>query len=100
MDDAEDMVIIAGHLLVDPAERDAGVAAHADLVRRARGFDGCLHLAITADPLDPARINNVEVWRDAAALDAWRAVAHAPEGPAVVSAEVRRYDARDGGPLF
>jgi hypothetical protein len=30
------MVIIAGHLEVDAAERDQYVAAHDDLVRRAR----------------------------------------------------------------
>lgn len=72
------MIIIAGHLLVEPAERDAYVAAHRDLVTRARAFDGCLHVAITADSVDPARIDNVEVWRDVDALDSWRGQADAP----------------------
>jgi quinol monooxygenase YgiN len=36
------MVIIAGHLEVDAAERDQYVAAHGDLVRRARQAPGCL----------------------------------------------------------
>lgn len=35
------MVIIAGHLLVEEAERDNYVAAHRDLVSRAPTFDGC-----------------------------------------------------------
>lgn len=57
-------VVIVGHLV--PAEaRDGAVAAHADLVRGARTHDGCVHLAITADQVDPRRVNNVEVWRDA-----------------------------------
>ncbi len=32
-----------------------------DLVNRARAFDGCIDLAITADTVDPRRINNLEV---------------------------------------
>ena len=51
------MVIIAGHLLVEPAEGDAYVDAMRDLVTRARAFDGCIHLAITADSVDPDRTN-------------------------------------------
>lgn len=95
------MVIICGSVQVDPDRRDEYVVAHRDLVRRARDADGCLHVAITADSVDPGRVNNVEVWRDAAALDAWRAVANAPELEIEFSAsDVARYDATDGGPLF
>lgn len=94
------MVIIVGHEIVDPAERDAIVAAHRDLVIRARAFDGCLHVAITADSVDPARIDNVEVWTDAEALERWRGQADAPETPEPVATDMRRYDATDGGPLF
>jgi len=65
------MIIIAGHLLVDEADRDRYVEAHRDLVSRARAFDGCIDLAITADTLDPRRINNFEVWRDSEVLDSW-----------------------------
>ncbi|GAB3743355.1 putative quinol monooxygenase [Microlunatus parietis] len=95
------MIIIAGHLRLDPTARDAFVAAHRDLVARARAFPGCLDLAITADSVDPSRVNNLEVWQDAEALTAWRAVAAAPDlGTAIRAAEVKRYDAVDGGPLF
>jgi len=71
------VVIIAGHLLVEPAEGDAYVDAMRDLVTRARAFDGCIHLAITADSVDPDRTNNIEIWRDARALNRWCAVANA-----------------------
>jgi quinol monooxygenase YgiN len=94
------VIIIAGHLIVDPAERDAAVAAHRDLVARARTFDGCLHVAITADSVDDARINNIEVWRDADALDRWRGQADAPDTGAPRHVDMQRYDATDGGPLF
>lgn len=94
------MIIIAGHELVDAAGRDAYVDAHRDLVTRARGADGCIHVAITADSVDPGRVNSVEVWRDADAMDRWRAQVDAPQVAAPRFSDVRRYDATDGGPLF
>ena len=60
-------------------ERDAAVAAFAKLVERARKRDGCLDLSISADSVDPERINVFECWRDQQSLDAWRKVARAPK---------------------
>jgi quinol monooxygenase YgiN len=94
------MVIIAGHVVVAVERRDAYVEAHADLVRRAREADGCLHVAITADTVAPDRVQLVEVWRDAAALDHWRATCDAPDAGEPLEVVVARYDATDGGPLF
>ena len=94
------MIIIAGYELVEASERDACVEAHRDLVARARAFDGCLHVAITADSVDPERINSVEVWQDAEVMDRWRAQADAPDTGKPTHMDVRRYDATDGGPLF
>ncbi|WCO67234.1 antibiotic biosynthesis monooxygenase [Iamia majanohamensis] len=95
------MVIIAGHVLVAEAERDRCVALFQDLVRRCREADGCIDMAISADPVDPARVNNLEVWASAEALDAWRAVADAPDpGVAMDASAMARDDATDGGPLF
>ncbi|NHA66614.1 antibiotic biosynthesis monooxygenase [Phycicoccus sp. CMS6Z-2] len=95
------MVVIAGHYRVDAEQRDEVVAAFADMVTRARDADGCIHVAITADSVDPERIDNVEVWRDAGALEAWRARADAPDpGVAMRDLTMARYDAVDGGPLF
>jgi hypothetical protein len=51
--------------------------------------------------VDPARVNNAEVWESAAALTQWRAVAAAPDlGHLIRGGTVKRYDAVDGGPLF
>lgn len=94
------MVIIAGYELVDAKERDGIVAAHRDLVARARAFAGCIHVAITADSVDPERINSVEVWRDAEVLRLWRQQADAPDTGEPTFMDVKRYDAADGGPLF
>jgi quinol monooxygenase YgiN len=94
------MIIIAGHELVDAEKRDGVVDADRDLVSRAREFDGCLHVAITADSVDPERINSVEVWRDAEAMERWRGQANAPEVDEAKHSSVKRYNATDGGPLF
>lgn len=95
------MIIIAGHLMVHAGERDRFVDAHRDLVVRARAADGCIDLAITADPIDPGRVNNLEIWRSTEDLHAWRARVNAPEhGIAVTDAAMRRYDASEGGSLF
>jgi quinol monooxygenase YgiN len=95
------MIIIAGYLLVHAGDRDRYVREHRDLTERARAFHGCVDLAITADPVDPQRVNNIEVWESSQALDAWRAQANVPNhGIAITGGHMQRYDATDGGPLF
>ena len=94
------MIIIAGYELMDAEKRDSVVDAHRDLVSRAREFDGCMHVAITADSVDPERVNSVEVWRGAEAMEQWRAQANAPDVEEPKYMSVKRYDATDGGPLF
>lgn len=95
------MLIIAGHIDVDPHHRDAFITAHHDLIRRARQAPGCLDLAITADPLEPTRINNHERWATRHHLQAWRAVAHAPDtGIPIRHNTVREYDVTGERPVF
>jgi quinol monooxygenase YgiN len=95
------MLIIAGHVRVRPERRDALVAEFADLVRRSREAPGCLDVAVTADSVDPARINNYERWESAEHLDAWRAAAHAPDvGEEMLAVDVSLYDAANQRPPF
>lgn len=94
------MIIIAGHELVPADRRDTFVATFHDLIRHAREADGCVHASITADSVDPQRVNVVEVWRDAEALSAWRKRARAPRAARPTHVDVRRYEATDTGPLF
>lgn len=75
----EGMVIIAGHFRVDASRRHEYVEAFGDLVQRARAAPGCLDIAITADPVDPERVNNFERWESDEALTAFRAVADPPD---------------------
>jgi hypothetical protein len=39
------MIIVSGHLVLDPADRDAHVMASVDAVRLARQAPGCLDFA-------------------------------------------------------
>ena len=54
------MVIVAGHVTVDPEQREAHLAGSARIVEKARQADGCLDFAMTADLLDPGRLNLFE----------------------------------------
>jgi quinol monooxygenase YgiN len=72
------VIVIAGYTLTEAQKRDAAVEAFADMVERARKHDGCLDLAISADSVDPERINLLECWRDQKAWNAWRKVAKGP----------------------
>jgi quinol monooxygenase YgiN len=86
------MVIVAGHLLVDPAERASYLHGCEEVVRLARGADGCLDFALSPDLLDAGRINVHERWASRASLEAFRG-----NGPsdaqeaAVLSAAVAEY---------
>lgn len=86
-------VIVAGWFTVDPSKRDGVVAGHRDLVERARKAPGCLDLAISADPINGARINNFELWQSQKHLDEWRAVANPPkEAAAVTGGDMQKHE--------
>ena len=85
------MIIIAGHTLTESGRRDAAVRAFSEMLERARQYDGCLDLSISADPLDAERINVFELWRDQKSLDAWRKVAKGPRVIKIRKAHVKLY---------
>jgi quinol monooxygenase YgiN len=87
------MVIVAGHLIVDPAQRDDYLSGCVDVVRQARRSPGCLDFALSADLLEPGRINIFERWESPAAVEAFRGGGPSDEqGAAIVSATVGEYD--------
>lgn len=86
------MLIIAGHLIVDPADRDGYVAECATAVEQARRTPGCLDFALTADPLDPARVNVYERWESDAELATFRGSGpDADTAARILGAEVHKY---------
>jgi quinol monooxygenase YgiN len=56
------MLIIAGWLRVDPDARDRYLQEGKQVVTLARAAPGCLDFSLSADLLDPARINVYERW--------------------------------------
>jgi quinol monooxygenase YgiN len=89
------MLIVAGHFVVDPADRAAFVAGRVEAMKATRAEPGCLAYAMCADPVDASRVILFERWADQAAFDAHMAVvADAPRstGPAPQSFEVKIYD--------
>ncbi|WP_245437559.1 MULTISPECIES: putative quinol monooxygenase [Neorhizobium] len=81
------MIIIAGYTRTDAKKRDSTVEAFSGMVERARAYDGCLDFSISADAVDPERVNLFECWRGQTALDAWRKIA---KGPARETSRGRR----------
>lgn len=97
----EPKVIIAGWFTVDPGKRDEVVENHRDLVLRARNAPGCLDLAITADPVDPSRINNFELWQSEEALESWRSVANPPDKiTPILEIDMQKHVINKSGPPF
>ena len=90
------MVIVAGHLMVEPQQREAYLAGCVGVVEQARRAAGCLDFAITADLLDPGRVNIFERWESQAAVEAFRSSGPSDEqGAAMLSASVAEYDIAD-----
>ena len=95
------MVIVAGHITVEPEQRDAYLAGCVEVVRLAREAAGCLDFAISADLLDPGRINIFERWESQAAVEAFRSGGPSDEqGAAMLSGSVCEYDVGDVRSLF
>lgn len=66
------MLIVSGSLLVDPRERATYLAGCEDIIRQAREAPGCIDFYLTADPLDPDRINVFEHWESVEAVETFR----------------------------
>jgi quinol monooxygenase YgiN len=87
------MVIVAGYLIVEPLQRDSYLVGCKTVVERARSTPGCLDFAISADLLDPSRIDIFERWESRAAVDAFRGSGPSDEQQgSIMSASVSEYD--------
>ncbi|OKI10001.1 antibiotic biosynthesis monooxygenase [Streptomyces sp. CB02923] len=86
------MIIIAGKLYVDAAARDAYLAGCSKVIEHARAALGCLDFALSADLVEPDRINVYERWETDEDLERFRGVGPEPERTAQIrAAEVSKY---------
>jgi len=87
------MVIISGSVHVRPAQRAAYLDTCRPVVEQARCSPGCLDFALSADLLDPGRVNVLERWSSVAAVEAFRGEGPAEDQAAVlVGAEVSQFE--------
>jgi len=66
------MIIVSGKLIVDPEERDLYLTGCREVVEQARAAPGCVDFHLSADPLEPGRINVFEMWETVAHVEAFR----------------------------
>lgn len=71
------MLIVAGTITVDPAERDRFLASRVATVAKARQMQGCLEYAFSADVVDPGCVRLFERWEREEDVAAWLVAHHA-----------------------
>jgi quinol monooxygenase YgiN len=90
------VVVVAGHVVVDPEERDDYLTGCVEVVRQARRAPGCLDFSLSADLLEPGRVNIFERWESVTAVQAFRGSGPSDEqGAAIRTASVAEYDISD-----
>ena len=100
------MIVVAGHLTINPDKRDDAVAAIRTCVTATRAEDGNIDYRYSTDIDDPNRLNLVELWESEDAMNAHMGTAHlatfleASAGFVGGDVEVIRYDVSGSSKLF
>jgi quinol monooxygenase YgiN len=93
------VIIVAGTLQVDPADRAGYLDAVSRATALARSAPGCLDFAQSADALESGRINIFERWESDADLEAFRNLPDDGQPtPPILGADVHRYQISSIGP--
>jgi quinol monooxygenase YgiN len=99
------MLVIAGHIRIDPARRDDAIRAAVEVQEATRAETGCLSYTFSADLADPGVFRIFEEWESP---DALKSHFHAPHmarfqaavaGLGVKEMKVQRYEIASVGPL-
>jgi quinol monooxygenase YgiN len=97
------VIIVAGHFVVDPSQREEFLRSRADVMRISRSEPGCITYAFSPDPLDPGRVLLFERWESKAALAghlaALRQRPRPKGGVEVLESEVQQYEISAAGPV-
>ncbi len=90
------MVIVAGHLTVEPQQRESYLAGCVSIIEQARRAGGCLDFAVCADLVDPGRVNIFERWDSQEALEKFRGSGPDTEQrAAILTASIQEYAVTD-----
>jgi quinol monooxygenase YgiN len=99
------MIVIAGHVALDPAKREPAIAAAREMMEETRKEQGCISYTFSADLDEPGRFRIFEEWEDDEALRAHFTSPHlarfqqAVGGLGVREMAVQRYEVSKVGPL-
>ncbi len=99
------MLVVAGKIRLDPAQREKAVAASLDVMSDTREEPGCISYTFSADLADPAVFHIFEEWESQDALDAHFKTAHmatfqaAMGGFGIQEMTVQKYSGASAGPL-
>jgi quinol monooxygenase YgiN len=86
------VIIVSGKIHVDASARAGYLEGCRTVIEQARVAPGCLDYTLSADLLEPGRINVYEVWESDEDLARFRGAGPAPEQQArIVDASVARY---------
>ena len=93
------MIIVAGSIRIKPGQREAFLGLARGAIEEARAAEGCLDFAVSADVVDPDRVNIFERWQSVEALEGFRGSGMDDGQIAMIAGgSVRRYTAEDAGP--
>jgi quinol monooxygenase YgiN len=93
------MLIVSGQLILKPGTRDQFLKCCEPSIRMARGAPGCLDFAVSADTIEPDRVNVYEAWTDAQSLVAFRdSGADDPSFAFIVHVQIERHEILQSGP--
>ena len=99
------MIVIAGHVALDPARREPAIAAAREMMAETRKEPGCISYTFSADLDEPGRFRIFEEWESDEALASHFASPHmarfrqAVGGLGVREMAVQRYEVAKVGPL-
>lgn len=99
------MLVIAGHIRLDPARRDQAVAAAVEMMRETRQEKGCQSYVFSEELGEPGCFRIFEEWDSQAALDAHFAAPHmatfqtAMAGFGITEMAVQKYEVAAVGPV-
>lgn len=99
------MLVIAGHVRIDPAQREAAISAARDMMEATRREPGCISYTLSADVADPGVFHIFEEWEGQAALESHFSAPHMATfqkqmgGLGVKEMKIQRYDIASVGPL-
>ncbi|RBQ18587.1 antibiotic biosynthesis monooxygenase [Spongiactinospora rosea] len=86
------MIIISGRLYVAADARDAYLAGCAEIVEQARAAPGCHDFSLSADLVEPGRINVYERWESDTDVERFRGAGQNEDQTVQIqAAEVRKY---------